>query len=408
MKILVGVTGGIAAYKAAELVRELQRNGAEVQVLMTPAAEKFITPLTFAALTGKPVLTSVWQMTDTVERFEIEHISVTQGAEAFVIAPATANTLAKLAHGLADDMVSTTALAATCPLIVAPAMNVNMWHSAATQENLATLRARGVLVVEPASGELACGMVGEGRLAEPAVIADVALRAAVGAESLAGETILITSGGTREPIDAVRFLTNRSSGRMGFALAQEALARGASVVYVTAAKEAPQSSRCRTVRVNTAAEMHEAARAALPEATAVFMAAAVSDYRVETPSTQKQKKSANLTLELVQNPDILRDLASHRDPETTLIGFAAETEHVLEEGRRKLQDKGLDALFANDVSSAESGFDVDRNGGTLILLSGEKSIPQTSKREVARRLLDALPEIRRAALLNSVSFVRQE
>ncbi len=395
MKILLGVCGGIAAYKAAELTRELQRRGADVQVVMTAGAERFITPLTFAALSGHQVLTSLWEPavseTGAGAAFDIEHIRLAQEIDMLVVAPATANTLARLAHGMADDLLSTIALATTAPLLLAPAMNVNMWRHPATQENLSLLRARGAHIVQPGVGELACGMVGEGRLAEPAGIADAVFAAASRRQDLAGETILITAGGTREPIDAVRFIGNRSSGKMGLALAEAALARGAKVILVTAAGQSALS--CEQVEVATAAEMRAAVLRLLPRATTVFMAAAVSDFRVRDAASQKIKKTNGLTLELVRNEDILSEVVERSRPETVVIGFAAETENLLEEGWRKLRDKGVDAIVANDVSQPGSGFDVDRNGGFLLTPGDELVLPLSSKREMAERILDRLEPI---------------
>ena len=402
MKVLLGVSGGIAAYKAAELTRELQRRGAEVQVVMTAGAERFVTPLTFAALSGRQVLTSLWQpatretTATTPAEFDMEHIRVAQEIDALVIAPATADTIARLAHGLADDLLTTIVLATTAPVFIAPAMNVRMWQNAAVQQNLATLRSRGFRIVDPASGELACGMVGEGRLAEPIEIADAVVAALVRSRDLAGETVLITAGGTREPIDAVRYISNRSSGRMGHALAETAAARGAEVILITAASLDTAALPVETIRVNTAAEMQQAVLEQLPRATIVLMAAAVSDYRILDPAPQKLKKAAGLTLELTPNDDILRQIALKRQPNTVVIGFAAETERVLEEGRRKLHEKGVDAIIANDVSQPESGFDVDRNGGTLLLRDEEIALPISSKRQMADRIFDHLSSVRAA------------
>jgi len=403
MKILLGVTGGIAAYKAAELTRELQRRGAEVQVVMTAGAERFVTPLTLAALSGRQVLTSLWEpvvgeaVSGEAGTFDMEHIRVAQEIDAVVIAPATANTIAKLAHGLADDLLSTICLATKAPLLIAPAMNVNMWRHAATQENVATLRARGVRVIEPGAGYLACGMVGEGRLAEVVEIADAAFWAVKEAgrkrDDLAGEVFLITAGGTREPIDPVRFLGNRSSGKMGVAVAQAAVARGAKVVLVTAAG-ADASLRCEQVVVGTAAEMQRAVMERLPEATVVVMAAAVADYRVKEVAAQKLKKRDSMVLELERNEDILRRVVVEKIPGTVVIGFAAETERVLEEGRRKLRAKGVDAMVANDVSRVDSGFEVDRNAGMLLMRDAEVELPPSSKRDMAERILDYVGAMR--------------
>jgi len=403
MRILLGVTGGVAAYKAAELTRELQRRGADVQVVLTTGAERFVTPLTFASLSGRQVLGSLWEpstgegASGEAGLFDIEHIRVAQEIDAMVIAPATANTIAKLAHGLADDLLSTICLATPAPLVIAPAMNVNMWRHAATQENVETLRRRGVRIVEPGAGYLACGMVGEGRLAEVSEIADAAIWAAKAVEQrrddLVGEVVLITAGGTREPIDPVRFLGNRSSGKMGVALAQAAVARGAKVVLVTAAG-VETSLHCEQVPVGTAAEMKAAVLERLPEATVVVMAAAVADYRVKQAATQKLKKQDSLVLELERNEDILRKIVAEKRPGTVVIGFAAETERVLEEGRRKLREKGVDAIVVNDVSRSDSGFEVDRNAGTLLMLDAEVDLPASSKREMAERILDHVGTMR--------------
>jgi phosphopantothenoylcysteine decarboxylase/phosphopantothenate--cysteine ligase len=403
MKVLLGVCGGIAAYKAAELTRELQRRGATVQVVMTASAEKFVTPLTFAALSGHQVLTSLWDPTTNevaasdAAGFDIEHIRVVQEIDAFVIVPATANVIAKLAHGIADDLLSTIYLATTAPVLIAPAMNVNMLQHPATQQNLATLRSRGVRIIEPSAGYLACGMVGDGRLADPIQIADATLEAIqpihTTQNDLAGETVLITAGGTREPIDPVRYIGNRSSGKMGFALAEACLARGANVILVTAAA-APASLVCQQISVSTAVEMQQAVLAHLPKATVVIMAAAVSDYRVAQPSQQKLKKRDSLTLELTVNEDILASIVRQRRPGTLVIGFAAETENLLDEGRRKLLQKGLDAIVANDVSHPDSGFDVGANAGFLLTHSEQIFLPHSSKRVMADRILDHLESIK--------------
>jgi phosphopantothenoylcysteine decarboxylase / phosphopantothenate---cysteine ligase len=400
MKVLLGVCGGVAAYKAGELTRELQRRGAQVQVVMTAGAERFVTPLTFAALSGQQVLSSLWQpstsesATGDSSEFDIEHIRVAQEMDAIVIAPATANSIAKMAHGLADDLLSTICLATTVPVLIAPAMNVNMWRHPATQKNIETLRARGVRVIAPSDGYLACGMVGEGRLADPVEIADAVYAATGQARNLRGETILITAGGTREPIDSVRFIGNRSSGKMGIALAEAALARGAEVILITAATAGTSSSTWQQIQVNTAAEMQKAVLTELPRASVVIMAAAVSDYRIAHPAEQKQKKTETLTLELTQNEDILRQIVLKRRPNTLVVGFAAETERVLEEGRRKLREKGVDAIVANDVSQPDSGFDSDQNAGVLLTHDEEITLPLSSKREMANRILDHLSSIR--------------
>lgn len=391
MKVVLGVCGGVAAYKAAELVRELQRRGAEVQVVMTAGAERFITPLTFAALSGRQVLTSIWQpaVSEIGEgAFDIEHIRIAQDADVIVIAPATANVIAKLAHGITDDLLTTVCLATTAPMVLAPAMNVNMWHHDATQKNVDTLRKRGADIVEPGAGLLACGMVGEGRLADVLAIADAVMRAGEPVRDLAGETVLITAGGTREPIDAVRFIGNRSSGKMGVALADAAIARGATVLLIHTTNVNVSRLRCEMVSVTTAAEMQQAVMEALPRATVVVMAAAVSDYRVASPSAQKVKKMDSWTLELVRNDDILKQVGQQRQPGTVVIGFAAETDNVAEEGLRKLHEKGADAIVANDVSRTDRGFDSDCNSGLLIAEDGNVDLPLSSKREMAEKILD--------------------
>jgi phosphopantothenoylcysteine decarboxylase / phosphopantothenate---cysteine ligase len=399
MKVLLGVCGGVAAYKAAELTRELQRRGAEVEVAMTAGAEQFVTPLTFASLSGRQVLSSLWMpvvgelAAEDARDFDIEHIRVAQEADVVVIAPATANVLAKLAHGIADDLLTTICLASTAPLVIAPAMNVNMWRHPATRRNMELLRERGAKIVEPNAGYLACGMVGEGRLASVEEIAEAVIAAMPGPKDLAGETVLITAGGTREPIDPVRYLGNRSSGRMGVALAEAALARGAEVILI-AAQGVSDVQGCEMVRVTTAAEMRAEILARLARASIVIMAAAVADYRVAEVSPEKLKKRERLTLELVANEDILRRVVKERRPDTVVIGFAAETENLLEEGRRKLREKGVDAIVANDVSSAESGLEVDRNAGVLLTREEEITLPMGSKREMGEKILDYVAKAR--------------
>jgi phosphopantothenoylcysteine decarboxylase/phosphopantothenate--cysteine ligase len=402
VKILLGVCGGIAAYKAAELTREFQRRGAAVQIIMTESAERFITPLTLAALSGNQVMRSLWQpvqgdiMTGEPGSFDIEHIHVSQDADVLVIAPATANFIARLAHGFADDLLSAVCLAASIPIVVAPAMNVNMWSNPATKANIELLKQRDVHIIAPASGELACGMVGDGRLAEPFDIASRVLEIAQRKIDMAGETVLITAGGTREPIDAVRYIGNRSSGRMGVALADAALARGAKVILISASTTVEPPAGSENVRVTSAADMEVAVLAHLPRASVVIMAAAVSDYQVVSPALQKLKKTETLTLELTQTPDILRQVVQHRQVGTFVVGFAAETERVLEEGRRKLREKGLDMIIANDVSQLDRGFDADRNAGTILSEGEDVVLPVSSKRDMAEQILNHL-QLRRAA-----------
>jgi phosphopantothenoylcysteine decarboxylase/phosphopantothenate--cysteine ligase len=366
---------------------------------MTAGAERFVTPLTFASLSGRQVLTSIWQPTideragGDAGTFDIEHIRAAQDIDVFVIAPATANVIAKFAHGLADDLLTTMYLATTAPIVLAPAMNVNMWTNQATQQNIATLRERGVRIVAPTTGPLACGTIGEGRLATPEEIAEAVLDAARIAtpkkRDLTGETILITAGGTREPIDPVRFIGNKSSGRMGFALAEASIDRGAQVILITSASN-QRSLPCEQIQVNTASEMKQAVLTQLPRASIVIMAAAVSDYRLARPASQKLKTQASLTLELERNDDILKLVVEQRRPGTIVIGFAAETERLLEEGRRKLREKGVDAIVANDVSHPDSGFEVDRNAGVFLTPDTEIALPSSSKRTMADRILDQI------------------
>ena len=397
--ITVGVTGGIAAYKAVELVRALQSAQLDPHVVMTAAAEEFIRPLTFAAITGHRVITGLWSEAGNAEanlNSAIDHIDVAQTTRVLVVAPATAGTLARFAHGLANDFLTTLYLATTAPVIVAPAMNVNMWNHPATQANLATLRQRGVTVVEPGNGYLACGMTGSGRLADTEAIV-AAVLAALAPQDLTHETILITAGGTREPIDPVRFLGNRSSGKMGHALAQAAAARGARVLLVTAAS-LPAPIGCEVTPVATAEEMRSAVLRLLPRATTVFKAAAVADFRPVAPAPGKLRRNGPLTLELEPSPDIAREAASAREPGTLLIVFAAETSgpaEALANARAKLAAKGADALFLNDVANPAIGFDSEQNGGTWITPEAELVLPIQSKLALANAMLDQIAILRR-------------
>jgi len=397
LKVTVGVSGGIAAYKSVELVRLLQEAGFDPHVVMTRAAEEFVRPLTFAAITGHKVITSLWSEDAGIGSEEdesgIEHINEAQTTRALIVAPATAHVLARFAHGLADDFLSTMYLATTAPVIMAPAMNVNMWNHPATRANVETLLARGVTFVEPGSGYLACGMVGGGRLADNTAIL-AAVQATLAATSdLAGETILVTAGGTREAIDPVRFIGNRSSGRMGFAIAEAAQRRGARVILISAPTTIAPPSGCEVVCVTSAAEMQAAALQRLNEATIVVMAAAVSDYTVKT-APQKLKRDEARTLELEPTPDILREIAARRNPGTLVIGFAAETENILANGRAKLERKGIDAIVVNDVSSPHLGFDSKDNAGTILTKDNEVAIPPTSKAAMAQRILDEIKKLR--------------
>jgi phosphopantothenoylcysteine decarboxylase/phosphopantothenate--cysteine ligase len=402
IKITVGVAGGIAAYKAVEVVRQLQDAGFDPHVVMTGAAEKFIQPLTFAAITGHKVISSLWSEDAGASGGEvsgIEHINEAQTTAALVVVPATADLLAKFAHGIADDFLSTMYLATNAPVIVAPAMNVVMWQHPATQANLETLRQSGVTIVEPDSGYLACGMVGGGRLAEEsAIVAAVARvladRSAAKKGTLEGETILITAGGTREPIDPVRFIGNRSSGKMGYALAAEAHCRGARVILISAPTALPAPEGCELVPVTTSEEMRSAVLQRLPEASMVIMAAAVSDYRVAEAASQKLKREGPRVLQLEPTADILQEIVKQRDPETIVIGFAAETENVLANGRAKLARKGVDAIVVNDVSGTNTGFDADRNAGWFLTPLNIVELSLSSKTEMAERILDQASGLR--------------
>ena len=396
MRITVGVSGGIAAYKAAELVRELQRQALEVHVVMTKAATKFVQPLTFAALTGHKVITSLWdEGAEGAQDSSIEHIGEAQWSEALVVAPATANILAKFAHGIADDFLTTMYLATNAPVLVAPAMNVNMWEHPATKANLETLRQRGVRVVEPGTGELACGMVGAGRMAEPAAIAEAVLNALGKRHDLAGEVVLVTAGGTREALDPVRFLGNRSSGKMGYALAEAAQARGAKVVLISGPSSLYPPAHCELVKVTTAEEMRNAVLTRMEEATLVIKAAAVADYRPVSVSEQKLKRTGPLTLELAPTEDILAEVVRRRRPGQLIVGFAAETENRMENGRAKLLRKGADAIVVNDVSGDNVGIDADRNAATFLTLSTAIELPEMAKRKLADRILDEILGLRR-------------
>jgi len=407
MKILLGVCGGIAAYKVAELVRTLQQCAVDVQVAMTASAQEFVRPLTFAALTGKRVYTSLWQPSceqaeGESSSFEIEHIAVAQAIDALVIAPATANILAKFANGIADDFLSTLYLATTKPVIIAPAMNVNMWQHPATQANLRVLQQRGVRIVEPGAGYLACGMTGSGRLADVETIANAVLSVLAPKNDLAAETILVTAGGTREPIDPVRFIGNRSSGRMGHALAEAAIMRGANVILVTASS-LPDPAGCTVLRVATAAEMERAVLHELPEATVVIKAAAVADFRVRDIAPGKLRRQASLTLDLEPTEDIVAKVVARKARGTIVIAFAAESDNLEANARAKLLRKGADAIVANDISSPEFGFDSERNAGLFLTPDRTTILAPATKREMADRILDELLAMRQAIPLTPAS-----
>jgi len=396
MKVALGVTGGIAAYKAAEIVRLLQDRGIRVQVIMTRAAQEFVRPLTFAALSGEKVITGMFSPgEEQVANIDsaIEHIAVAQSIDALLVAPATADVLAHFAQGIARDFLTTLYLATTAPVVVAPAMNVNMWNHAATQANLEILRQRGVKIVEPGSGYLACGMTGSGRLAENDAIVLAVLEALGAAQDLAGETILITAGPTREKIDPARYLTNRSSGRMGYAVAESALRRGARVLLVSGPTSLTPPAAADLTRVESAEQMLDAVMHLLPQATIVIKTAAVSDYRPKSASAQKIKRKGPITLELEPTADILKEISARKQSQI-IVGFAAETENVLENARQKLSAKRLDAIVVNDVSREGVGFDSDRNQVTIISHDEVVEVPETTKWDVAQRVLDQVVRIR--------------
>lgn len=396
MKVALGVCGGIAAYKACEIVRLLQEHGIRVQVVMTTAAQEFVRPLTFAALSGEKVITGLWGSAGEPANVEsaIEHIAVAQSIDALLVAPCTADALAKFAHGQADDFLSTLYLATPAPVIIAPTMNVQMLRHEATQANLDVLRQRGVHIVEPGSGYLACGMVGAGRLAEPEEIVAATLAKLGIVRDLAGETVLITAGPTREPVDPVRFLGNRSSGKMGYALAEAAQRRGARVVLVSGPVALEGPDGIELVRVETAEQMRSAVLAHAAEATIVIAAAAVADFRVGKVAKQKIKRNGAITLELEPTPDILQELSANRNAGQIFVGFAAETEHAVENGRAKLKRKNLDAIVINDVSQPGIGFDSDRNQVTIITTEEAITVPEDSKFKIAQRVLDAAVKLK--------------
>jgi phosphopantothenoylcysteine decarboxylase / phosphopantothenate---cysteine ligase len=396
-RVLLAVSGGIAAYKVPELVRGLRKAGHRVRCALTREAAHFVAPLALQTVSGEAVRTELF---DREQEGEIDHIALADWAEAVVVAPATANLLAKMAGGLADDLVSTLLLATRAPVLAAPAMNVNMWRHPATRANVALLAERGVRFVGPNAGELACGWEGEGRMAEPAEIQG-ALTLLFGRPTLAGERVLVTAGGTRERIDTVRALVNRSSGKMGFAIAAEAALRGAETVLVAGPSALPTPPGVRRVDVESALEMRDAVRAELAAATVVVMAAAVADFRPARPSDRKIKKEdlgegAGLTLELVANPDILREISAERGARV-VVGFAAESHDVVEAARRKLARKGCDLIVANDVSRSDAGFESDQNAVWLVSPGGDvEELPLLSKGEVAARLLDRIEKLREA------------
>jgi len=394
MKVALGVTGGIAAYKAAELVRLLQDRGIRVQVVMTRAAQEFVRPLTFAALSGEKVITDLFGAGAEEPNIDsaVEHIAVAQAIDALVVAPATADVIAKFAHGEANDFLTTLFLATTAPVVVAPAMNVNMWDNAATQANIQTLKTRGVSVVEPDSGYLACGMVGAGRLAANESIVLAVLKALKAEQDLAGETVLVTAGPTREPIDPVRYIGNRSSGKMGYAIAEAALRRGAKVILISGPTALKPPASAEVIQVQTAQQMRDAVLAHFDRATLVIKAAAVADFTVRS-ADEKIKRKGPMTLELQSTTDILAEIGAKKGSRM-VIGFAAETTDAMANARKKLENKSLDAIVLNDVSQPGIGFDSERNAVTILTHAGSETVPETSKWEVAHRVLDAVVKLK--------------
>ena len=381
--VVLGITGSIAAYKAADIASKLVQAGARVEVVMTEPATRFITPLTLRSITGRPVVTGMWEL---ASEFSIEHIALAEAADVVAIAPATADTIAKLACGMADDMLTCTVLATGAPVILAPAMNDNMLNNPITRENLAKLKARGFIIVEPEYGRLASGKMGAGRLANVEKIVNTIKQVLGKGGDLAGRRIVVTAGGTREAIDPVRYIGNRSSGKMGYALAEAARDRGAEVKLITTATSLPHPTGVEVIPVETALQMKQAVTDAVKDARALIMAAAVADYMPETAAKTKIKKeSPSLTLKLVRTPDILAEVKGN----FIKVGFAAESEGIVANAQRKLKEKQLDLIVANDITDKDSGFGIDTNKVTIIDRDGKvEDLPLMSKREVAEKILD--------------------
>ena len=382
--IVLGITGGIAAYKAADLASKLTQAGAKVEVVMTDAATKFITPLTLRNITRRPVVTDMFELSS---EYSVEHVALAEAADVVVIAPATANTIARLAAGIADNILGTIVLATEAPVILAPAMNDVMYRNSVTQKNVAKLKARGFTFIEPEYGRLASGKMGKGRLPETSKIIEVIDRVLGQKQDLNGKRIVVTAGGTREPIDPVRHIGNRSSGKMGYALAEAARDRGALVTLITAPASLDEPAGVEVIKVKTAAEMKKAVTRAVKKADALLMAAAVADYQPEIIAKSKIKKESaqNLTLKLVKTPDILSEVKG----DFIRVGFAAESENLVANAKKKLETKHLDLIVANDITRADSGFDADTNRVTIIDKKGKaEELPLMSKREVAERILD--------------------
>lgn len=386
--IVLGVCGGIAAYKSVEIVSRLRKAGCSVHVIMTRSATEFVTPLTFREISGNPVVTDMWEEPKT---WNVQHIALASRADVFLIAPATANVIGKIANGIADDMLTTTVMATKAPVLLAPAMNTNMYQNPITQQNLTKLSGLGYHIIEPATGLLACGIEGPGRLPEPVDIVDQVTALLHNSQSLKGKRVLITAGGTREAIDPVRYVGNRSSGKMGYALAEAAVKRGADVVLISGPSNLPVPPRVTIKRVETAAQMQQAVFSEFDTVDVVIKAAAVADYRPELPSEQKIKKTGDtLTINLVKNPDILRELGQKKKHQL-LIGFAAETQDLMLHAQNKLIKKNLDMIVANDVTLPGAGFNIDTNIVKIIYKNGEiEELPQLSKRQVADILMDKI------------------
>ena len=392
--VVLGVTGGIAVYKACEVVSRLRKMGAAVYVIMTKNAAEFVQPLTFETLSNHPVVTDTFARPVT---WEVEHISLAKRADVFVIAPATANILAKMAHGIADDMLSTTVLATKAPVLVAPAMNTGMWTAEITQENCAALRKRGVHFVGPDAGFLACGDTGAGRMSEPAGIVEAIASLLCPVRDMEGLNVLVTAGATRERLDPVRYMTNDSSGKMGFAIAQAAANRGAQVKVVAGSVTAPLPTGCEMVRVESTQDLHQAVTTLAPAMDVIIQAAAPADYRFASTYAQKHKKAHDgqpFVVELVENPDVAAAVGAAKKPGQTLVGFAAETGNLLDNARQKLTRKNLDLIVANDVSQPGAGFNVDTNIATLLTADGMTECPLRTKKELAEDILDKVMELR--------------
>ena len=382
--IIVAVSAGIAAYKAIEVVSRLRKKGAEVKVVMTQNATHIASPLTFGEISGHPVALDMFEQ---VHQWDVEHIALATWADAYVVVPATANVIGKIYAGIADDMLTTTIMATTAPKYLCPAMNTEMYNNLITQRNLEGLRSLGYHIMDPAEGWLACGITGVGRLPEPEAIVDWLEAKMCSTNELEGTTILVTAGGTQESIDPVRYIGNRSSGKMGYAIAEQAVRMGAKVILVSAPTSLPIPSGVDFISVDSAVSMQEAVEARYNDVNVVIMAAAVSDFRVLHKAEQKIKKMESMTIELVKNPDILQGLGSKKNHQI-LVGFAAETEHVIKYGQDKVARKNLDMLVANDVSKSNAGFNVDTNEGYFLYPDKEpKEMPNMKKSDLARHIL---------------------